>query len=219
MLVWIRLLTRLAVVTFVGAILEGCVLKDPWVELRNGYSIAATHWEGPCYLWYVGSHDRRPWSDWSSFEGDDIYFLRDSQTGELREYASEAELRQAARELHARPANRTLLDQVSEFDQDGRFAIGLSGGGFFLLDMAQDMLETWPTIDGWEAAVRSQTKLDPQRLRDPKSWSLQYRHAAYWAIMGGYAVLGCAWIVRSFVRRPGSKLPGRQGDASVSTGA
>jgi hypothetical protein len=201
MAIWAKAVGKLIAIVFVGSIVEGFLLKDPWVELGNGYHIGAISWGSSCFLTYFATQDPRPPSPWSVHRTDKSFVLDNSETNELREYATEEELRQATRDLHVRPApGRTMLDQVTGFDRDGRFAIGHSGDGYFLLDTTEDTLEKWPTSDEWSTAVRSRTKLNPGRLRDPKSWLLQYRSAGYWATLGIYGSLGLAWIIVPLAR-------------------
>ena len=66
--------------------------------------------------------------------------------------------------------------------------------------MEKDDLEIWKAREEWAKAVRSKTKLDPDRLQDPTAWHLQYRHSMYWAIMGPYLAVVAFWIVAPFVR-------------------
>lgn len=208
MALWAKAIGKLVAVLFVGSIIEGCVLRDPWVELNNGYNIGAISWGSPCHLTYYKSQDRRPPSPWVLFITGDNFALHNTETDEWREYESESALREAARDLAVRPApGQILLDGVTGFDASDHFAIGHSADGYFLLDMTTDALEKWPTQEEWTAAVRSRTNLDPQHLRDPKSWWLQYRHAGYWTIMGVYLALGFSWIAAPFLRRPASTLP------------
>lgn len=206
MAVWAKAAGKLIAVLFVGGIIEGCVLRDPWVELNNGYNIGAISWSSQCHLTYFNSQDRRPPSPWSALDLGDMFILRNSDTDESREYKTKAELQQAARNVHARPTpGRTLLDDVKSFAANNRFAIGECAEGCFLLDMAEDTLETWPTHDEWSVVARARTGLNPERLRDPKDWWVQYRPPGYWAIMGSYLGLGVAWIAVPLLRRRASQ--------------
>ncbi len=193
---------QLVVSVIVGLALEGLVLHDPWVELGNGYNLGAISWNSPCHLVYWAWQDSRPPSDWSYEPGGQSSVWNDV-TGEQRDFAGENEWKAAIRSLDARPASaRVLLDAVAAFDWDESHAIGRGNDGFFLLDKDNDSLETWATEEPWARAVRTRTQLDPDRLRNPKAWTLQYRDGAYWAIMGTYTAAVLVWIAVPLIRAP-----------------
>lgn len=201
-MIWAKAGAKLIAVLLVGSIIEGCILRDPWVELGNGYNIGAISWGSPCHLTYFASHDPRPASLWSCVDFSDTFALRNSETNEWRRYKTKEELQQAAHELRARPASaKVMLDHVTGFNANKRFAIGQNSDGYFLLDMAADALEKWPMREEWSSVVRARTGLDPEHLRDPKAWRFQYRHAGYWSIMCTFFGLGAVWIVAPLVRR------------------
>jgi hypothetical protein len=189
-------------VLFVGSIVEGCILRDPWVELGNGYNIGAISWGSPCHLTYYESQDHRPRSPWTVVDVTDGFVLYNPEPQEWREYKTREELQEAAREMRARPsAGRMLLDGVTGFNANERFAIGRSADSYFVLNLTDDSLETWPTYDAWSGVVRTRTGLDPEQLRDPKSWWLQYRRSGYWAVMGTWGGGGAVWSAVPLLRR------------------
>ena len=195
---------KLLVATLVGAVLEGCLLRDPWVELGNGYNIGAISRSSPCGLHYFEAMDSRPPSPWRAVRSEGSFEIHNQDTGKLLEYESEEEWRQACGELGARQSGDTLLNHVTGFNRDERYVIGHSNsGGFFLLDKDRDSLETWPEEAPWAKEIRSRTALDPDELLDATSWQLQYRSAGYWTIMGVYAALVLAWLLLPLV--PGLK--------------
>jgi len=211
MATWIKVLGKLIVVALVALVLDAVILRDPWVELRNGYSINATSWSEPCQLMYFQFQDPRPPSPWLAFVSDNALVLHNRDTNEEREFSSKAELQQAARELGVRPLpGERLPHGVAGFNADDRYVIGQSADGCFLFDMTADTLEMWPTIAEWTAAVRARTTLDPQQLHDPQDWWLQRRDAGYWTIIGGCLTLGAAWIIMPLVR--GRKPPPTAGE-------
>lgn len=199
MINWPRAAGKLAVVSIVGLVIEGCVLRDPWVELGNGYHFGAISWTSPCFLAYFHTRDPRPPSPWRYAPGELSLF--NTETGAQKDYKSAEELKRAAREMHARPsAGKSMAHNVTAYAATEQFAIGQSADGYFLLNLNEDTIEKWPTHEEWARAVRARTPLDPQRLRDPKSWSVQHRHAGYWTLMGGCTGLGMAWIARPLFR-------------------
>jgi hypothetical protein len=192
----VKAVAKLAIAFIVGSILEGCILRDPWVELGNGYNIGAISWSSPCHLTYMEPLDQRPPATWIAWRTDSSFTISNRDTDEIHSYENEEAWRRGIRKLGARRPGATLLDQVTGFNNGDRYAIGHSnGGGFFLLDKEADELDTWPTEDGWIAAVQTRTTLDPNIFLDPKAWRHQYRHTAYWVIMGSFAALVLAWIV------------------------
>lgn len=201
MITWIKMLGKLIVLALVGLVLDGVILRDLWVELRNGYNISATNWSEPCQLTYFPFQDPRPPSPWVAIPADGAFVLSNRNTLELRQFASLPELQQAACELGVRPLpGQPLTHDVSGFNADERYVIGQSADGWFLFDLTTDTLDMWPTVAEWTAAVRARTTLNPQRLHDPKDWWLQRRDSTYWTIMGGYLTLGAAWLIVPLMR-------------------
>lgn len=43
-------MATLVVAAFIGLNLDGCLLRDPWVEFGNGYNIGAIAGRFPCHL-------------------------------------------------------------------------------------------------------------------------------------------------------------------------
>ncbi len=197
----IQTIVKLVVAVFAGLILDGVILRDPWVELGNGYNIGATSWSEPCHLLYWEFQDPRPPAAWSARRAGDSLEIFNRETGEYREYGSERAWKGAIQNLKARPSSgQILLDRVAGFDRDKRFAIGRGEDGCFLLDMVEDELTVWTAPDTWAEVVQAKTRLDPDELRDPTSWHLQYRHAVYWIIMGPYLALVALLTIAPLIR-------------------
>lgn len=213
---WLGWAVKLFVVLFVALLLEACILRDPWVELGNGYNIGAVSRGSPCHLTYWQQYDPRPFSGWYSDAHDGVYFLFRVGFDEHREYTSEAAWRASARELGARPARLdSALDDILGFACDKRYAIGCAThGGYFLLDKDENTLETWPTREEWLPEVAARTRLNPARLKNPKAWHVQYRPPEFWVIMGGYFAVATAVLALARSRR-GAALP-RAGPPSHS---
>ncbi len=191
----IKVVVKLAIGAFIGMIIEGCILRDPWVELGNGYNVGAVSQGSRCDLAYWESTDPRPPSAWIAWRGEDSLVIYNRNTKETRDYETEGAWWQARRELGARQQGATMAGHVTAFNVDERYAIGDCYEGFFLLDKQDDFLQTWPTRTVWATEVRSRTTLDPNRLHDPKAWHVQYRPAGYWVIMGSYVALIVAWVL------------------------
>jgi hypothetical protein len=193
----LKAVAKLIVALVVGFLVEGIILRDPWVELGRGYSVHATNWGDVCRLRYAGDDDQSRRSAWEANRTDGSFTLWNFATDEVREYETEAEWRAAMRALNVPLPHGDILDDVTGFDNGQRYTIGHSNAsGYFLLDKETGELRTWPLADGWAPAVRSQTALDPDVLHDPKAWHLQRRDLGYWLIMGGYGAAALAWIVR-----------------------
>ena len=108
---WRKTAIRFGVLILGLLFLDGCLNRDPYVEVTGGYAIVAISPGSPCILWYSGSRDSRSYSDWIAHalvmesESDILYSL--SRTGppdEVLDFKSVQEWRIARREKNAQPA-------------------------------------------------------------------------------------------------------------------
>ena len=83
-MVWAKVVARIIAVLLVGGVIEGCLLRDPWVEVGNGYNIGAISWGSPCHLTYFKSQDNRPASPWSVVDAGDSFALVPLTVGVFR---------------------------------------------------------------------------------------------------------------------------------------
>lgn len=208
-----RFLIHAVVLAFIGLLFDGCLIRDPWVNLGNGYEIVAISGRSPCGLCYFESLDPRPGPLWHVMRDERGITLYRGAADQSYDFGDEAALAAAVREKGIRLApDRDALQRITDitgYAADDRYAIGHSAGGYFLLDMQEDRVETWPRPAEWEMAVQARTRLDPAHLRDPKSWWVQHRPEGYWVIMGSYAVIALLWLGRLLLR--GEKTAERSG--------
>jgi hypothetical protein len=198
-----RLIINVFVVLLGASVLNGCLLRDPHIQLANGYSIGATSWSEPCSLKRYMTRAAPP-SPWRALEQGGALLLLNTVTGEERTFDDPDAWRAASRAAGAWMTAEPRPDHIVAFASDERYAIGRTepgfrlvdgrdeisyagGGPFFLVDLHEHTAEFWTSEDEWAAAVRSRTALNPQRLGSPTAWHRQYRRPEYWAIMGVYA--------------------------------
>lgn len=189
-----RVFVRLLVTCFLTLILDSCLFRDPGVHLANGYSIGAISPGSPCSMAYSEAMDSRPRSPWRMHEIEQSYTLYNLETNEFRDFASKEECREAARRLGARPPpDLVRIRHVTRFDSDGRYVIGDSLIGYFILDTGADEFDTFPTAAEWASAVRARTSLNPERLRSPTDRLIQYREPVLLVFLGFFLALGLFW--------------------------
>ena len=168
---WLRVCINICIVGFVAFIMTGCLHRDPFVIVGNGYGIVAICWSCPCELIYQGWKDERSYSGWKAMRHGDEFLLLNN-TAEGITFDSEAEWKQAICDKNAAPENAVVSDikDVTAFAADKSFVIGHYSGGFFLLDMQANWADKWESKEEWAQAVSSRTQLSPDRLKDPKAW-------------------------------------------------
>jgi hypothetical protein len=133
----------------------------------------------------------------------EVYYLHNDSTGEIMEFDSRAEWEAERRAKNARPP-LLEVDEVSGitgFDTDGRFVIGNYDSGYFILDIAENSLDTFESEDEWTQAVAQRTGMSTTGLRDPKSWFIQSRHPVVLAIVGGLALIALPWVTAPLWRK------------------
>lgn len=197
---WPKLLAKFTVACFVAFVVDGCLIRDPLVNLGNGYIICAPSGSSPCSLVYFESFDSRTRSPWLVLEVEHGYTLHHRDTREFRDFASKAECREAALQVGARPPiDLKEIHHITGFDSDGQLAIGDSLNGYFILDTGADELETFRTSAEWADAVRTRTNLNPNRMRDPRGWLVQYRAPGHLAVIATILAMGSLWIAAPMI--------------------
>ena len=80
--------------------------------------------------------------------------------------------------------------------------IGAYNKGFFVLDMAQNRVDTFRDRTKWTEAVQTTTSLATDDLRDPKSWLVQSRNLAVLAVLTIVLLPWCMWPLVRRIRQP-----------------
>jgi len=210
----LRSLIRAVVAAVVLLGLDGCLYRDPGVTLSDGYEIVAICASCPCLLNYSSNNDKRTYGPWTASMLDTqepgghktrVYMLvcdNLSTEADVLEFKSEPEFRAACREKKARMQRSSwLLEDVKRFDADSSFILGEYGGGYFLLDIAENWVETWTDRATWSSQVRARTSLDPDRLKNPKSFWLKTRETGAWIAYSVVLLMFTPWIISPLRRR------------------
>ncbi len=198
-----RFLKNLAIVAFLIFCFDGCMYRDPYVSLGNGYSIIACSPSSPCGLFYSSSDDDRVYSDYMASEwlnpatNEPEYLLEGG--ADLLIFTDEDKWREAIHEYNAFPYPSLLhLDNVTSFAADDGYIIGEYDGGYYIVDMGDNRLYPYTDADSWRSAVAGWTTLSTKKLTDPKSFFLQTRDPPVLAI---YALLVAVAIGFGFRKR------------------
>lgn len=208
-----RVIGRLLVAAFVLLCLDGCFHRDPTVDLADGYEIVATSTASPCFLNYRPWIDKREYSGWHAITSTTLHsakgeeqtpFLLTHDELEWLRFESEEEWRRAWHEKKATfgPKEIGRVEGITGFREEGRYVVGAYDKGFFLLDIAQNHLNTWRDEATWAAAVHSATGRAQPELRDPKSWLVQSRNLLVLTIPAALFVPWCVWPLVRRNRRP-----------------
>ncbi|RJP35596.1 MAG: hypothetical protein C4547_09385 [Phycisphaerales bacterium] len=197
---WLNVLLRLAVVAFVVMTAERVLHRDPCAQVSDGSSIVATHWGGPCFLNYETCDNERAYSMWLAMTSTTIDDFRNRETGYLFLDSDGAgdwlkfdtpEAWEAARRARNTVADWDVSHQVSGITRCatiGDFVVGTFDSGCFILDISENAVLTLDSESEWKRAVQSQAGAPAGRLRDPKSWFVQSRAPAVWAVMAAIAL-------------------------------
>lgn len=140
---WRKMAFRFALLLLGVMILDGCLYRDPYVNLTGGCEIGAISPGSPCHLHYSGYHDPRTYSEWIAQEGIaestsdvDYHLFKKDPPRERLKFDSVNAWRVARRERNARPSfNGALAAGVRGFKNDDEFIIGEYYAGFFVLDV------------------------------------------------------------------------------------
>ena len=203
---WASIIGRGLAYGALGALLvltvDGCLYRDPGVDLAGGYSIAAISAGSPCDLYYRGTGDKRVYSDWVVLGMGAVsdgkisrveYSLENPKSHEHRDYPTREEWLQACQDLNVSPSElRLKVSGVTGFAADAHHIIGQYEGGYFLLDIDKNRLETWQGDATWSAAVTGKTRLNPAGLTDPKGWWVRTRDPG---LMEGYAAFVAVFLM------------------------
>lgn len=218
-----KLLKNIMIVAFVVLTIDGCIHRDPLVQLSNGYDIGAISWSSPCSLNYVPSNDQRTYSHFRAVAeietntNEACYGL--TSPGEDLTFDDELMWQDAIRQHNASPdASWLQVENVQSFAADEHHIIGEYGSGHFLVDIAVNRLQKFADVEEWRTAVTELTTLSPSDLKDPKSLLAQSRHPA---VLTCYALILVMALITGLLKQPklGSPAggPGRDRDKTIHT--
>lgn len=209
----VRVIGRLLVAAFVLLCIDGCFHRDPTVDLGNGYEIVAVSAGSPCFLNYRPWIDKREYSGWRAITSTTVHgpdgeerltFLLAHDEQERLQFEDAENWRRAWREKKATfgPKEVGRVEGISGFRSQGRYVIGAYNKGFFILDIAQNRVDTFCGRTKWTEAVQTTTSLAADDLRDPKSWLVQSRNLAVLAFLTIVLVPWCMWPLVRRTRQP-----------------
>lgn len=188
-------------------------LRDPLVDLGNGYVLFAPSPGSPCEVGYMASRDGRQYSAWRAHENmrvpegsNDRFSLWNADTGEFFTTPSRDDWLRVRRQYGARPVYAgCIVGNVRAYRKLGGYVIGPLGGGGFILDVESDILELCPSADEWDARLRQRHLTRDVRFRNPRSpWAQTARAALYGGALVMAAVAGwSAW--RGFGKPDGTQ--------------
>lgn len=194
------------IVAFVALLLDGCLHRDPYVQLPHGYHIVAISPGSPCCLGYDSTHDDRQYTDWWAgrvlVQEDDrqryeIFWLRNRVTDETLEFESEHEWEAACRARNAVPATLQGREHcgITGFARNGPIIVAAYDNGYFILDTAENAITTFSSEQAWTDAAAA-AGLATNSLTNPKSRFVQTREPLALAIIGGLILLTLPWVFR-----------------------
>lgn len=184
---------------------DGCLHRDPYFLLRDGYSVGGIAPSEPCSLDYSRATDPRLYSDWEFRETDvsdkngrrRLFQLFNARTGEELEFDSSERLAAAAVKNRAGPrVSWTVVDDVTAFALDGEYVYGKSRGGYFLLSIAANRSKDIGDEAGWRTAVQAACGHPPQSLIDVRNRWRYTREAGFiWFVAAAILAAGISNVV------------------------
>ncbi len=200
--------------------LDGCLYRDPYVDLGSGYDVGAISPGSPCILQYSSYLDTRTYSGWIAMcytqeetgaTSPRYAIVNELGDGTVLEFDSIEEWNQARREKRAEPYfPSVLVSDITGIKVDGDYVIGEHQDGHFLLDIRSNSIETWSSEKDWAEAVRIRTEMTPDGLINPKSRFIQSRDVIAYIIYIGIFAITLPWVL--------SPLRTRSKDASIPAG-
>ncbi len=200
---------NVVVVAFIALMIDAFLNRDPCVRLPNGYSIVAISAGSPCLLQYEPWKDEREYAGWRALHQQTrdengreserflLVPLVDGATSETLEFDSKQEWEAATRAKNAEPSpfHVEQFSGITQFGTRSSFVIGDHDGGYFILNTAENSVESVETKEEWSRKAAA-AGLSTEDLSDPKSWFLQARDQFSVAIVGGFLLITLPWVLR-----------------------
>ena len=176
-------MVNLLLMGFFLLIVDGCVYRDPYVELPGGYRIIAISQSSPCELGQELTD-----AEWftTSKHGDDEIVLFNINDESMVKFGS-------VKEIQARFAPGTVdfseiaprIENVSGYTFNDQFIAGECSDSYFIVDVEAHCYESYDSKKDWAQAAAARG-LTPSSLMNPYFRIRQWRHPATLPI---YAIL------------------------------
>lgn len=201
-----RSIVRLIGVLIFLLCVDGCLYRDPYIELPHGYGIGSISNSTPCSLEY-GQDDDRSYSPWFAIkspavETDELamprHVLMNSETDEYLEFESESRWREAIRERNVEPSQSWFpnVENIRQFNIRKHIVYGNCESGFFVLNIEDNDVRVLPDRTAWSIEVARLTGEPPGWMWNANSFFLKYRDPGYLVVVGGLTLLCLTVIYR-----------------------
>ena len=168
-----RTAVNLAATAFFLLLVDGCVYRDPHVEISDDYAISSISHSLPCGLYYKPKSN----AEW---------FATDMSDGNTTEYVlmnlnDDSVLTvHSFDEIFTAVGHDTVdvsriapkIEDVTLYTANDRFVAGKGGPDFFLLGLDTHLVTTWKNESLWKQALTT-TGLSTRHLSNPKAWHRQ----------------------------------------------
>jgi hypothetical protein len=203
-----RSLVRILGLLFFLLCVDGCVYRDPYIQLPHGYGIGSISNSTPCSLEY-GRQDDRTYSTWiaadvSGCKTDGVatpsYSLMNMTTDEYLAFDDESVWRAAIRNHNVKPSQSWIPDvaNIRRFNTREAFVFGDCEPGYFVLNIEENDVTIIPDEATWRSEVARLTGEPRGWMWSANSFLLKYRDPEYLAFMG---ILTLTCLIMIFRRR------------------
>ncbi len=202
-----RTILRLLCLIFFLLIVDGCLYRDPYIKLPNGYGIGSISPSTPCSLEYGRSEQSdRNWhagrATASDANGESVryYWLSNIRSDEFLRFDSKEDWRAAINEYRVAPSDTWMprVEMIQHFNWRHFVIFGDCDGGHFIADTEHDDLRIIADTSEWRAEVDRLTGATPGFMWSASSFWLRHRDPAYLAVM---ATLTAVCLIVIYRRR------------------